>query len=99
MSLAGCCFCPSFVPLRPGRVLVWVFFMSLFLGCLGVFCLPSVLAPPLLCDGQRHAPPFKIGFGWGFLLPLFGGRFAPVPRGASPPPFMESDKLSLYLDR
>lgn len=57
--------------------------------------LPSVLAHPLGWDCQRHAHPVEMGFGWGFLFSLFGVRFAPVPRGASPPPSVASDRLSL----
>lgn len=95
VSLAGCCFCPIFVPLRPVRYLVWGCLPSMFSVASASITLSSVLAHPFVWGCQRHAPPFKITFEWGFLCPLFGGRSAPVPRGASPPPFSEPDKLNL----
>lgn len=95
MSLVGCCFCHAVVPVRPVRWLLWGLCLSVFVCGCGAFILSSILAPLLLWGGQRHAPPVEIGFGWGFLWSLFGGRFAPVPRGASPPPSADSDKVSL----
>ena len=67
MSLVGCCFCPVFVPMRPVRWLAWGCLSPVFSVASGAIVLPSILAHPFGWGCQRHAPPFEIGFGWGFL--------------------------------
>lgn len=84
MSLAGCYFCHSVVPVRPVRPAMWGCLSSVFPIVFASIILPSVLAHPFGWGRQRHAPPFETCFGWASFGRYLACASRPCPAGLRP---------------